>query len=294
MKITFLGTGAGEGYPGLWCRCPHCDYARRHGGKNVRTNSCALVDDGLMIDISHGGFDMAARMGLDLSQATSLLITHPHEDHVYPKHLLWRRTDEKNIGLPYANQISLGGPRFTEVPPLKMFGNRFTKEMLERYFVSNYEQKYTSFEELGIEFHTVAEDAAFETDGYVIQPVRGNHVKTGFSHGYIISKEDKTLLYALDSGMYDDDMIELLMSRRYDLIVMEGTTGLNDQHGGHMSLEGNKKMLDLFRRNGCMKEDCRFVLTHMSPHWCPPHDFYAGMVALEGMELAWDGRVLTF
>ena len=31
MKLTFLGTGAGEGYPGLWCKCPHCDYARKHG-----------------------------------------------------------------------------------------------------------------------------------------------------------------------------------------------------------------------------------------------------------------------
>ena len=24
MKLTFLGTGAGETYPGYWCECPHC------------------------------------------------------------------------------------------------------------------------------------------------------------------------------------------------------------------------------------------------------------------------------
>ena len=34
MKLTFLGTGAGETYPGYWCECPHCTYARKHRGKN--------------------------------------------------------------------------------------------------------------------------------------------------------------------------------------------------------------------------------------------------------------------
>mgnify|MGYP002244409905 CR=1 FL=1 len=33
MKLTFLGTGAGETYPGYWCECPHCTYARKHRGK---------------------------------------------------------------------------------------------------------------------------------------------------------------------------------------------------------------------------------------------------------------------
>ena len=105
MKLTFLGTGAGEGYPGLWCECPHCDYARKHGGKNVRTNSCAVLDESLLIDIGPGCFDNAARFGVNLCHVTSLLITHPHEDHLYPQHLTWRRTDEGNLGLPYAVRV---------------------------------------------------------------------------------------------------------------------------------------------------------------------------------------------
>lgn len=51
MKLTFLGTGAGEGYPGLWCKCPHCDYARKHGGKNIRANSCAVIDEDMLLDV---------------------------------------------------------------------------------------------------------------------------------------------------------------------------------------------------------------------------------------------------
>ena len=51
MKLTFLGTGAGEGYPGYWCECPHCTYARKHRGKNLRTNSSMVIDEELLIDI---------------------------------------------------------------------------------------------------------------------------------------------------------------------------------------------------------------------------------------------------
>lgn len=95
MKLFFLGTGAGEGYPGYWCECPHCTYARRHRGKNLRTNSCLAINEELLIDIGPSSFDNAARFGVNLTQIKTLLITHPHEDHLYPQNLYWRAVDEK-------------------------------------------------------------------------------------------------------------------------------------------------------------------------------------------------------
>ena len=32
-------------------------------------------------------------------------------------------------------------------------------------------------------------------------------------------------------------------------------------------------------------------LTHMSPHWTPPHDLYAPMMAEEGFTVAYDGMI---
>ena len=116
MKLTFLGTGAGEGYPGLWCKCPHCDYARKHGGKNIRAKSCAVIDEDMLLDVGPACFDNAARFGVDLTHVTRLLITHPHDDHLYPQHLIWRGTNEAQIPLPYMEQMHCGGPRFTEIP----------------------------------------------------------------------------------------------------------------------------------------------------------------------------------
>ena len=33
MKLKYLGTGASEGIPSLYCRCPVCENARKEGGK---------------------------------------------------------------------------------------------------------------------------------------------------------------------------------------------------------------------------------------------------------------------
>ena len=56
MRLTFLGTSAGENYPALWCNCPNCVYARRHGGKNIRQNTCTMLDDDVMLDLSNHAY----------------------------------------------------------------------------------------------------------------------------------------------------------------------------------------------------------------------------------------------
>ena len=45
MKIKFYGTSAGGGIPEIFCYCRVCEYARQHGGKDIRTRSQAVIDD---------------------------------------------------------------------------------------------------------------------------------------------------------------------------------------------------------------------------------------------------------
>lgn len=282
MKLTFLGTGAGEGYPGYWCECPHCTYARKHRGKNLRTNSSMVIDEELLIDIGPSCFDNAARFGVNLSKIKTLLVTHPHEDHLQPQHLYWRNTDESLLPLTYVEKMRHGGPRFTDIPQLNIYGNSFVMETLRK--------SLDDMEELKINLHEIKEGKEEKTDGYRILPVRGNHgSQQGFSHSYIIQKDEKTLLYALDSGSYDEDQFALIQEYQYDAVIMEGTTGLNEQYGGHMCLMNNIRIRDRLKENKCLRENSRFLLTHLSPHWCPPHDWYESIVASEGLELAYDG-----
>lgn len=282
MKLTFLGTGAGETYPGYWCECPHCTYARKHRGKNLRTNSSMVIDEELLIDIGPSCFDNAARFGVNLSKLKTLLVTHPHEDHLYPQHLRWRNTDESLLPLTYVEKMRHGGPRFTDIPQLNIYGNSFVMETLRK--------SLDDMEELKINLHEIREGKEEKTDGYRILPVRGNHgSQQGFSHSYIIQKDEKTLLYALDSGSYDEDQFALIQEYQYDAVIMEGTTGLNEQYGGHMCLVNNIRIRERLKENKCLRENSRFLLTHLSPHWCPPHDWYESIVASEGLELAYDG-----
>lgn len=282
MKLTFLGTGAGETYPGYWCECPHCTYARKHRGKNLRTNSSMVIDEELLIDMGPSCFDNAARFGVNLSKLKTLLVTHPHEDHLYPQHLRWRNTDESLLPLTYVEKMRHGGPRFTDIPQLNIYGNSFVMETLRK--------SLDDMEELKINLHEIKEGKEEKTDGYRILPVRGNHgSQQGFSHSYIIQKDGKTLLYALDSGSYDEDQFALIQEYQYDAVIMEGTTGLNEQYGGHMCLMNNIRIRDRLKENKCLRENSRFLLTHLSPHWCPPHDWYESIVASEGLELAYDG-----
>ena len=282
MKLTFLGTGAGETYPGYWCECPHCTYARKHRGKNLRTNSSMVIDEELLIDMGPSCFDNAARFGVNLSKLKTLLVTHPHEDHLYPQHLHWRNTDESLLPLTYVEKMRHGGPRFTDIPQLNIYGNSFVMETLRK--------SLDDMEELKINLHEIREGKEEKTDGYRILPVRGNHgSQRGFSHSYIIRKDGKTLLYALDSGSYDEDQFALIQEYQYDAVIMEGTTGLNEQYGGHMCLMNNIRIRERLKENKCLRENSRFLLTHLSPHWCPPHDWYESIVASEGLELAYDG-----
>ena len=64
MKISFLGTSAGENYPAVWCHCPCCEYARQHGGRNIRLNSCVLLDDDALLDMNAKCFSAALQSGV--------------------------------------------------------------------------------------------------------------------------------------------------------------------------------------------------------------------------------------
>ena len=52
MEVLFLGTGASEGIPGVFCDCRICQNARKKGGKEVRLRTSVLIDNLMMIDVS--------------------------------------------------------------------------------------------------------------------------------------------------------------------------------------------------------------------------------------------------
>ena len=290
MKITFMGTSAGEGYPGFFCDCEYCTYARKHGGRNLRLNTSTLIDDDTMLDMNDGTPVTAAALGYSLTRVKRLLVTHFHDDHISPRVLQWRAnggTDENVLAaLNEEARLEYVSARFTKVDPIDIYGNRNTRHG----FMREHPEFFDEPDKHKIRFHEIIEGQCYQSGDIEFIPVRANHVSRGFAHSYILKRNGKTLLYALDTGGYDEDMMTLLHAQRYDAMIMEGTFGAAHTGGDHhMNLWKNIAFRDDMKAQGCISDETPFYLTHMAPHWTPPYDLYKDIAGEKGFIVAYDG-----
>lgn len=299
MKITFLGTSAGESYPAIWCDCENCTYAREHGGRNIRMNTGSMIDDDVLLDMNSCGFYTAARLGVSLTRVKHLIVTHPHDDHLTVAPLGWRRANPGVLDAQGAGKYRMFSPRFTKIPMLTVYGNLYTRKLL----VEEHPELFAP--DKCAQFHDIMEGVEVQTqDDLSFIPVAAIHGGDGkginyeiegsanFAHSYIIERGGKKLLYALDTGGFVPEMMALILAHQYDGVVMEGTFGLNDTpNTGHMNTRKNIEFRQMLIEKGCIKEDTPFFLTHMAPHWTPPYDIYAPMMAEKGITVAYDGMV---
>ena len=81
MIIKFLGTGAAEGIPAMFCACRACKNALKAGGRNIMTRSQMLINDDLLIDFNTDTYSHFIKIGKTLADIECILITHSHTDH---------------------------------------------------------------------------------------------------------------------------------------------------------------------------------------------------------------------
>jgi len=298
MKLQFLGTSAGECYPALWCECANCRYAREHGGKNIRLNSCAVLDDDILIDMNATCFSVAQALGTDLIHRDKLFVTHDHKDHFYPQHLVWRSQPfHSQHGAPDRpvedirawNDVM--GPRFSPVPFLHIYGH---PTILEAIAANSRLDIHTMAEKQLMDLTALIPGQVVETDDLRVTVLRSNHSKPGTVFNYIFERGGKTLLYALDCGGYDEEMLALIRQTRYDCVVLEGTFGKHQtDFDFHMNQRGNLRMLAYFTDHNLWTGKPNLWLSHMAPHWTPPHDQYEQEMAAFGIGVAYDGLTLN-
>ncbi len=288
MKLLVLGTGAGESYPGLWCTCENCSYARTYGGKNIRSNSAVMINDDLLIDMPASALQNAARWGVSLAQVKTLLVTHPHTDHFSANHL-WNRNWPKAFDQHGREEIvgKQSAPCASPLPMMEIYGTRFV-----RYAIENAEDLTLSTEEYHYRFHEIAGGVRFETNGYQVTALDARHGEPGFTVNYILEKDGVSLLYATDTGGYSAEVWREIAAHRYHCVFLEATAGAIPLTGiaGHMNLERAEAFLGQLKAQGCLMENSQLYLTHLSPHWTPPHDKLAPMLEQKGIGVAYDGQ----
>lgn len=188
MKIKYLGTAAAEGVPAIFCRCEVCRKSKAAGGRNIRTRSQSIIDDRLLLDFCPDTFIHTLRDNIDLISIKSCLITHAHEDHLYPQDIQMR--------LPECFANFMG----EEVTPLNFYGSDTTLQ-----WIRDMEWCDALKEKNVLALHPVKAFEPFEVEGYTVTALKADHDQKTDPFIYIISNGEKTMLYAHDTGYFPDE-----------------------------------------------------------------------------------------
>lgn len=287
--IIFLGTSAGEQFPGMWCNCANCRRSRELGGRNIRRNSSMFIAPNILIDFPPTIPDQALKAGVDLTDIEHLFVTHDHEDHFMPWYFEWRRFPKDRHLPPRMGEF---GPLFSIPKTLHLYGNQSVLDKTMVHIQNNPEEHF-------MELHLMEPGKAVVIDdNFTVIPVHANHDPRQVCLNYIFIKDGKTILYASDTAWFLPETWDILKQYQFDVVVMEGTFAFNDQYDatqpGHCNFTVNKQALDLFTEQNMLKPNAPFVITHTGPHHAPPHDDIADELKAMGLTLAYDGMKLEF
>ena len=283
MKLQYLGTAAAEGAPALFCRCAFCQYARRTGGREIRTRSGAMLDGRIKIDFGPDSYKHELDNGLDYSAVRSLLITHTHEDHFDIEDIALRR------------------PTFAHIPegepPMTLYGNERVGERL-----AGVKSDWLAFRRVK-PFETV------DVEGYAVTPLEAVHCvsrdgglwpvtfegrtlyRSEEALFYLIEKDGKRLLYAHDTDEFTPADMEFLAGRRLDLVSLDCTNGrLDVSYVGHMGATENRRVRERLMARGAADERTVFVANHFSHNGLLPYDELQAL--LPGFIVSFDGMTV--
>ena len=279
MKIRYLGTAAAEGTPAPFCECDVCEYARAHGGRNVRTRTQALIDDRILIDLSPDTFWHTVRDGLKLCYLDACLITHPHSDHFALKELFWCVKGVANMKEPRSFHI---------------YGS---DDVMAQLRAEKYDVDVVALEKAGgITLHPMTLFVPMDVSGYRVTPIAADHpTKEPFL--YIIEKDGKRMLYATDTGYLPEKTWEYLAKTDvvFDLVSYDCTYIMREADNRyHMNLAGNEKMRACLLEMGKVREDTLHVLQHFSHKGLLSQDALESVARERGFIAAYDGMEIEF
>lgn len=277
IKLHYLGTGAAEGFPSVFCNCDACRKVRQRLGKEVKTRSCTLLGEDTLIDLSPDLFTQAVRDRLELSRVKRIFFTHSHADHLDLPGLMYRlKEGASHLLVPEEeNRIDCWGP----------------EGVWQRILKGYAEQKDADPSRL--RFHLLHAFASVDVPGYRVTAIRANHMQTEECLNFIIDDGTKAVLYANDTGRLPDESIAFLLSygKPFSLLSLDCARGTL-QGDGHMGLAEIKELVGILRAAGRIDGGTRILLNHYS-HMCglAPGEFDEIVKPL-GMSLTFDGQIV--
>ena len=234
-----------------------------------------MVNDRLLIDFPADTYYHIMAYGLNINHIDSVIVTHAHEDHLYPLEFGNRR--EFFAYLP--DDVS---PVFT------IYGSRKVGDAVKGAIASA--PGRLAFEELlPFESYVIA--------GHSVTPLTADHDPSSGPYIYLIGDGERLLLYAHDTGYFTDETWDYLgkMRRRISAASLDCTGGLGAQYrNGHMGTEACSETKRRLCEMGIMADDAVFCLNHFSHNGRSIYDDIVGPASDMGFEVSYDGMVLEF
>lgn len=274
MKIQFLGTAAAEGYPALFCKCENCQKAWAAGGRSIRSRSQALVDGTLLIDYPCDTFQHMVTHRIDLTEIQHCLITHSHDDHLYPADLHYL-----TLGFSHPGEDWQG---FT------VYGSEDVASLSD----------YAKTSDGKFRIKVVEPFVPFQAGEFTVTALKALH-GTPHPYFYIISKGGRTLLYAHDTGLFPQETVDYLRQEKphFDLASLDCTEGNREElpYNAHMCLGGDRQTREMLCEIGCADEKTIFVLNHFSHNGLNSvYDEISEIAGREGFVVSYDGLEISF
>ena len=279
MKINYLGTGAAEGIPAMFCACDTCKRALKAGGRNIMTRSQMLINDDLLVDFNTDTYSHFLKLGRTLSDIEYVLITHSHTDHF---------TFEENF-----NRFA-GIAHGVKAEKLKFYLSKDAYDVMVRCTAERDEtpdQREGRFEYIIVEpFHPV------NVGNYVVTPLPAIHMNPEQALIYLIEKDGKTLFYGNDTGVFPETVDDYLKDngKKIDLLSLDCTKCDNDfRYKVHMSMEEAKTIADRFAKKGLLNKNAKLYYNHFSHNGGQIYDDLVERAKKYGFEVTYDGLSLT-
>ena len=274
MKFQYLGTGAAEGWPALFCDCEACKKALAAGGKNIRTRSQAIVDDCLLIDFPPDTYFHMIQHGIDLGKIHDCIITHDHMDHFNPEDLDMRRA---GFSHPSGNQA------------LTIYGSGATEKTLRSRIDMETREK-----ENRLRFRRISPYVTERIAGYLVTALKADHDPKCEPVFYLLDNGQRKLLYANDTGWFPEETWAYLEQHKpvLDFVSLDCTCIVTDCRFNHMDLKTCMEARERLVAMGCATEATRFCLHHFSHNGLLIHDELVERAKGLGFEVSFDGMVI--
>lgn len=269
MKLLFLGTAAAEAVPAPFCNCDTCNLARLDK-KYARNRASLLINSDLLIDCGPDFVSSCTNYNVNAGNITTILITHAHFDHWYPE----------NLEIRHKRYIK------TPMSAINLVGNSSVFYKLTQLGYKDDDLKINRIEARAYK--------SVKINHYTVTPIYANHAhEFGAAMNYVIRNENQIILYASDTGFYDEETFKFLNNVHLDALILDGTNLLSTTSKNHLNLEGVIQMINTFKEGLTVDKSTKIIITHFSHTGIVCDDLinqnlqekYSLLFAYDGMEV---------